>query len=160
MLVSLTEGRLVLQMQLAQTQSTDIRSHTKCREWKKLRCWNESTVFTHCLEKLVVAQPVQKFFAFYGAQRLVSVLRRDCCWSLLWARWIPSMPSTHASSSYMFSFHCEVSRVKIHGLVAQKRRSDACLSNINRIRTGSKIRSKIILKSLLNSVSFSSYLWL
>jgi len=38
------------------------------------------------LDKLIVAQLVKKFPAFYGTWRLISVFTRICHWSSSWGR--------------------------------------------------------------------------
>jgi hypothetical protein len=45
------------------------------------------------LEKPKVIQLVNKFPAFYGTRRFITVFTRACHWSLSWARWIQSTSS-------------------------------------------------------------------
>jgi hypothetical protein len=45
------------------------------------------------LGKLTVAQLVNKFPAFYGTRRFITVFTTARHWSLSWARWIQSTPS-------------------------------------------------------------------
>jgi hypothetical protein len=44
------------------------------------------------LEKLIFAQLVEKFPAFYGTQRYTAVFTTACHWSISWARWIQPTP--------------------------------------------------------------------
>jgi hypothetical protein len=54
-------------------------------------------LFRVLLEKLTVAQLVNKFSAFYGTRMFITVFTRARHWSISWARWIQSSPS-HAVS--------------------------------------------------------------
>jgi hypothetical protein len=45
------------------------------------------------VEKLIVAQLVKKFTAYYGTPSFITVFTRNRHWSLSWARWIQSTPS-------------------------------------------------------------------
>jgi len=40
------------------------------------------------LQKLTVSQLVNKFPAFCGTRRFITVCARACHWSLFWARWL------------------------------------------------------------------------
>jgi len=48
----------------------------------------ELTPWSRLLEKLIVAQLVKKFLAFYGIWRFITVFTRGCHWTLSRARWI------------------------------------------------------------------------
>jgi len=52
------------------------------------------TPLSRVLEKLIVAQPVKKFRAFYGTQRFITVVTSSRHWSICWARWnfLPHFP--------------------------------------------------------------------
>jgi hypothetical protein len=45
------------------------------------------------LQMLTVTQPVNKFPAFYGTRRFITVFTTACHWFLSWARYIQSTPS-------------------------------------------------------------------
>jgi hypothetical protein len=48
----------------------------------------------HSPWEVIVVQLVNKFPALYGMWKFITVLARDCHWSLFWATWIQSTPST------------------------------------------------------------------
>ena len=56
---------------------------------------------------LIVAQPLMKFPTFNWTKRFITVLTRECPWSLSWARLVQSIPyhSISLRSSLLLSSH-------------------------------------------------------
>jgi hypothetical protein len=67
------------------------RTSGQQRKWAQLTTW--SRVF---IEKLIVAQPLNKFPAFYENQILITTFTRAHDWSLSWATWI-QFTNSHSS---------------------------------------------------------------
>jgi hypothetical protein len=55
-------------------------THTNTHQWPTTWSW--------VLEKMIVAQLVKKFRAFYGTQRFITVFTTTRHWSIFWAKWI------------------------------------------------------------------------
>jgi len=68
-------------------------SHFTCSENSKCACTLNQLHATIFFEKLIVALLDNKFPAFYGTRRVITVFTGTRHWTLSWARWIQSSPS-------------------------------------------------------------------
>jgi len=81
------------------------------------------------LERLILSQPLNKFFSFYGTQCFVIVFVRSYHCSLSLARWIQSTPSPFVSQMSIIMYGCETWLLTLR----EERRPRVCENRVLRI---------------------------